>query len=79
MAKAEKKKYEVIKVFRDRITGKRYVVGDEYESDQPNRVEELQAGGYLADDTPKQQEQGDGEQNQTVPGVSGHADNTGAG
>lgn len=40
--------YEVLKVFRDKETQKRYIVGALYPGDSPERLAELQAAGYLA-------------------------------
>lgn len=40
--------YEVLKVFRDKETQKRYIVGALYTGEHPERLAELQAAGYLA-------------------------------
>jgi hypothetical protein len=50
MAKAEKKKFEVLKVFRDKITGKRHIAGSVYESENPERIDELQQSGHIGDE-----------------------------
>lgn len=40
--------YEVLKVFRDKKTEKRYIVGAYYPGEDPERIAELQEAGYLA-------------------------------
>ncbi|WP_342547664.1 hypothetical protein NST69_27620 [Paenibacillus sp. FSL P2-0089] len=40
--------YEVLKVFRDKETQKRYIVGASFPGDSPERIAELQGAGYLA-------------------------------
>lgn len=40
--------YEVLKVFRDKETQKRYIVGASFPGDSPERIAELQERGYLA-------------------------------
>lgn len=39
---------EVLKLFRDKFTGKRYEVGSNYPADDPERVKELQDLGFIA-------------------------------
>lgn len=40
--------YEVLKVFRDKETQKRYILGASYPGEDPERIAELQEAGYLA-------------------------------
>ncbi|WP_340395290.1 hypothetical protein [Paenibacillus sp. FSL E2-0177] len=40
--------YDVLKVFRDKETKKRYIVGASFPGEDPERIAELQEGGYLA-------------------------------
>ncbi|ULO08929.1 hypothetical protein H1230_09225 [Paenibacillus sp. 19GGS1-52] len=66
--------YEVLKVFRDKETRKRYIVGAFYPGEDPERIAELQEAGYLAVESEEQEDHealkhvGDGTNGEKVKG-----------
>ncbi|OMF28310.1 hypothetical protein [Paenibacillus sp. FSL H8-0259] len=61
--------YEVLKVFRDKETQKRYIVGASYPGKDPERITELQEAGYLAAEPQAQDAPKSGEKKEKEPDV----------